>query len=214
MTSSNKKEKGCGVPRGRSPDSVQQEGETDRSFDFEGFYRKYAKPARVVARRRAARTLDADDVVQEAFLRALEDKAIMTAASPQSYLYRIVSNLVIDEYRKAKVRMKYCEDEANLPLLENPGDTQVRMDNHLELQQIYEHLRDLPISCRRVFSLHYIEGLNHNEISTRLGITTRSVNRYLNTIRAFVLQIMACSSLEGQVSKRKTPSEGRGIATE
>jgi len=176
----------------RSPRACSSVRETagEPSFDFDAFYRAYVKPAKAFARRRA-RSLDAEDVVQEAFLRALEDGAIATAASPQTYLHRIVSNLIIDEHRKARVRSRYSDDEADHLLVEDPGETEASVQSRLELRQLCELLSLLPLPCRNAFSLYYIDGLNHCEISGRLGVTVRTVDRYLNKVRAFLVQKIA-----------------------
>jgi RNA polymerase sigma factor (sigma-70 family) len=129
--------------------------------------------------------------VQEAFLRALEDGALATSASPQSYLRRIVSNLIIDEHRKARVRSRYSDDEADHLEVEDPAETEASVHSRLELRQLCDHMNLLPVPCRRAFSLYYIDGLNHCEISLRLGVTIRTVDRYLNKVRAFLIEKVA-----------------------
>ncbi|ARN80791.1 RNA polymerase sigma factor [Methylocystis bryophila] len=170
--------------------SSGQETAKEPSFDFDAFYRAYAKPARAFARRRA-RSHDAEDFVQEAFLRAFEDGAIATAASPQTYLHRIVANLIIDEHRKARSRSRYRDDEADQHSVEDPGETEASVQSRLELRQLCGFLSLLPLPCRKAFSLYYIDGLNHCEISMRLGVTVRTVDRYLNKVRAFLIQKIA-----------------------
>jgi RNA polymerase sigma factor (sigma-70 family) len=186
MTSAAIREKSGSTRRCQRPRASMQKIPVNSSFDFNAFYRAYAKPAKALAHRRC-RTIDPDDVVQDAFLRALEDKAIVAALNPQSYLYRIVSNLVIDEYRKTRVRTRFLEDEANHLLREGPSETESSIQSRLELKQVYELLSDLPLQVRSVFALHYIYGQNQIEISACLGVTTRTVNRYLIRIREAIV---------------------------
>lgn len=175
---------------GPQPCSPLREAAEELPFSFDVFYRAYAKPAKAFARKRAP-SLDAEDVVQEAFLRALEDGAIATVASPQTYLRRILSNLIIDEHRKARVRAHYADDDADHQSLEDPCDAEASVQSRLELRQLCEHMSLLPVPCREAFSLYYIDGLNHCEISQRLGVTVRTVDRYLNKVRAFLTQKLA-----------------------
>ena len=192
-TSKKRRDRGCSAPHACS--SAREPSEQQPLFNFDAFYRAYVKPARAFARRRA-RSSDAEDVVQEAFLRALEDGAIATAAAPQKYLRRILANLIIDEHRKVRVRSRYSDDEANYLLVEDPGETEASVQGRLELRQLCELMCSLPLPCRKAFSLYYIDGFNHCEISLRLGVTVRTVDRYLNKVRAFLIQ-----ALDGRESR-------------
>ena len=190
MTRSSSKKRRDGARCGPRPCVSVRETDEEPPFDFEAFYRAYVTRAKAFARRRA-RWLDAEDVVQEAFLRAIEDGAIATVASPQTYLNRILSNLIIDEHRKAQVRSRHSDDDADCLSIKDPSETDAKMESRLELRQLCELLSLLPLPCRKAFSLHYIDGLNHCEISLRLGVTVRTVDRYLNKVRAFLIQRIA-----------------------
>lgn len=189
MRSSPKKRRDPACSSPRACCSVRNTTE-EASFDFEGFYRDFATRAKAFASRRT-RSHDAEDIVQEAFVRAIEDGAIATAASPQTYLHRIVANLIIDEHRKDRVRSRYSDDEADQLAVEDPGQTEAGVQSRLELRQLCEHMSLLPAPCRKAFSLYYIDGLNHCEISLRLGVTIRTVDRYLNKVRQFLIQRIA-----------------------
>jgi RNA polymerase sigma factor (sigma-70 family) len=187
MTRSTSKNRRVQASSGPRPCISERESAEAPPFDFDAFYRAYVKSAKAFARKRG-RTLDAEDFVQEAFLRALEDGAITTAASPQTYLHRIVANLIIDDHRKSRVRSRYLDEEADHLSVEDPSETEASVQNRLELRQLCEFLSLLPPPCRKTFSLYYIDGLNHGEISMRLGVTVRTVDRYLNKVRAFLIQ--------------------------
>jgi len=177
------RDRDCGCP----VCCARQETSEGTAFDFEAFYRAYATQAKAFARKRA-RSHDAEDFVQEAFLRAYEEGAIETALSPQSYLHRIVTNLIIDEHRKARVRSRYSDDEADQLSVEDPAETEARVQSRLELRQLCDLLSVLPPACRKAFSLYWIDGLNQCEISRQLGVTPRTVDRYLNKVREFLVQ--------------------------
>ncbi len=186
-SSKKRRDPACGSARRCNSGSESVE---EPPFDFDAFYRAYVAQAKAFARRKA-RSLDAEDIVQEAFLRALEDGAITTAASPRKYLNRVVANLIIDEHRKAQVRSRYSDDGANHSEVEDPGETEASVQNRLELRQLCELLSQLPAPCRSAFSLYYIDGLNHCEISVRLAVSVRTVDRYLKTVRAFLSQMIS-----------------------
>lgn len=186
MTRSTSKKRRAHVgPDPRSQSSAREIAEAP-TFDFDAFYRAYVKSAKAFARKRG-QAFDAEDFVQEAFLRALEDGAITTATSPKTYLHRIVANLIIDDHRKARVRSRYLDDEADHFSVEDPNETEASVQNRLELRQLCGFLSLLPPPCRKAFALYYIEGLNYGEIATRLGVTIRTVDRYLNKVRAFLI---------------------------
>ena len=190
MTRSTSKKRRAQASSGPQPCSSERESAEASPFDFDAFYRAYVKQAKAFARRRA-RSLDTEDFVQEAFLRALEDGAIATVANPESYLNRIVANLIIDDHRRAQVRSRHSDGEADHLSVEDPSETEASVQNRLEFRQLCEFLSLLPLPCRKAFSLYYIDGLNHCEISMRLGVTVRTVDRYLNKVRAFLIQKVA-----------------------
>jgi RNA polymerase sigma-19 factor, ECF subfamily len=183
-SSRKRRDRACGDPHARRS---ERENAVEPAFDFEGFYRAHAIEITAFARRRAP-AHDAEDFAQEAFLRALEDGTIATAASPKTYLNRIVANLIVDEHRKTRIRSRVSDNEADHLAVEDPSQSEASIQSRLELRQLCELLKLLPRPCQKAFLLYWIDDLDHCEIALRLGVTVRTVERYLNKARAFLVR--------------------------
>ena len=87
---------------------------------------KLADACREIAaegRRRNARgALDADDVAQDACVRALDLPAPSNVRDPIRYLFRIARNLVIDRRRTTRAIREFANRAFELQLIETAGD--------------------------------------------------------------------------------------------
>ncbi len=145
---------------------------------------------------------EAEDVAQEVFIRAYENlMGFRGAASFQTWLYRIASNLAIDAARARNRRdvgafsldRPVATDdgqlERELPTGERGPDGQVEST---ELQEIVaEALTELSPKLRMVISLFDIEGLSYREIADVLGCPVGTVKSRLFNARNQLRQILA-----------------------
>jgi RNA polymerase sigma-19 factor, ECF subfamily len=150
-----------------------------KKYALEQFYRHNYQHVRVYARRRK-RNIDVDDVVQEAFLRVMEGEGIAQIKSPKMYMRRIVSNLIVDEFRKNTVREREC-DQDYIKKEDTACHYQYEMalQRQMQLNQVADLLDNLPDLYKKSFILHYIQGYNQREISSIVGVSSKSVDRYL-----------------------------------
>ncbi len=133
-----------------------------------------------VAYRFLADSGEAEDMVQEAFLRILDaaDRYRPTA-SFRTYLYRVLTRLCIDHKRK---RRPIPTDR--LPDVPTPGHTQAGRIERAETESaIREALDSLPPKYRLVIILRYFEGLNGAEIAEAMKTTPKGVERLLARAR-------------------------------
>jgi RNA polymerase sigma-70 factor, ECF subfamily len=124
---------------------------------------------------------DAEDAVQEAFLRVLRHRDTLAEVRDRRvWLIRIVWNIVLDRKRRAKTRPE-TDDVAEL--------ARVLPSNGLSAEQIaaasqhHTHVlacvEQLPAKEREVLLLSAFEELSSVEIATVLGITESSVRSRL-----------------------------------
>ena len=124
---------------------------------------------------------DAEDAVQEAFLRVLRHRdSLAEVRDRRVWLIRIVWNIVLDRKRRAKTRPE-TDDVAEL--------ARVLPSNGLSAEQIaaaaqhHAHVlgcvEQLPAKEREVLMLSAFEELTSVEIATVLGITESSVRSRL-----------------------------------
>jgi RNA polymerase sigma-70 factor (ECF subfamily) len=148
------------------------------------YLRKRAELVRFFTRRIGSAAA-AEDLVQEIYLKiqGMADPAELR--SPEAYLYRLGSNLLLDR-RKQERRQAARESgwvratigEGPEPVAEEPpADEAVAARQRLAV--IVAALEDLPPQTARAFRLHKFEGLSHAEVAARLGVSKSAVEKYM-----------------------------------
>jgi RNA polymerase sigma-70 factor (ECF subfamily) len=126
---------------------------------------------------------DADDVVQEACLRALRFFGGFRGGDSRAWLLKIVRNTCYSWVRKNR---PVASDEFNEALhsgeqpVESPESTVV---SGLEGDRVREALETLPVAFREVLVLREIEELSYKEISEVTGIPIGTVMSSLSRAR-------------------------------
>lgn len=139
-----------------------QQGDRDA---FGGLVRIHQKRMYAVARAIVLVHEDAEDAVQEAFVRAFQ---ALDRFNPEqafgAWLNRIVANAALDIARRRKVRTTDELHDTVADRFTDPGESD-------ELRQrLTDALQELPDRMRSVIVLHDVQGFAHAEIGEMLGI--------------------------------------------
>jgi len=137
----------------------------------------------------------AADLLQETFLRLVQQPPTTELSNVRAYLYRIARNLAIDHFRRDERRQTF---PTPLDRLAGLPDQAVPVDQVLDAAQRLDLLRramaELPPRTREIFELNRIEGLTYAEVAQRLGISESSVQKHL--ARALVHAMRSVQSLQ------------------
>jgi RNA polymerase sigma-70 factor (ECF subfamily) len=122
----------------------------------------------------------AEDVVQTAFAKMLEVDAD-EIADPKAYLAQLTRNLAIDEVRRQeRAPVRFVTADA----FEAKAATELTPEQMLIEGERYAHMMGavlaLPEKERLALLLFKLKGLSHKEIAGRLGVSPKSVPRYLS----------------------------------
>ncbi len=132
---------------------------------FEEIYQRFGDRMKSIAWNHLGNTSDAEDVVQETFLKVHRAAATFTGeASFATWMYRILVNTCYDVLRKRKRRIEEAPLDDSLERSASSVDDTKR----IALRRLLEQL---PEQRRSVFTLFEIEGLSHAEIGQILGIS-------------------------------------------
>jgi RNA polymerase sigma-70 factor (ECF subfamily) len=142
---------------------------------------------------------DAEDAVQEAFLRVLRHRDTLDEVRDQRvWLIRIVWNIVLDRKRRAKTRPETDDISELARVLPATGlsaeERAAALQHHA---QVLEQVDRLPGKEREVLVLSAFEELSSVEIASVLGITESSVRS-----RLFRARNLMAGLLERQRSAR------------
>jgi RNA polymerase sigma factor (sigma-70 family) len=137
--------------------------------------------------RRLKRPQDLDDLKQEIYMRLLRMDQMECVREPLAYLYGVAANVVAD-FTLAERQQGYItvdsaavENWANDPAKALPDDLADRMSLQ---RQVERALKELPPLQAQALVLHYQEGLYCEEIAQRLGLSPKSVDKYLARAKA------------------------------
>ena len=135
---------------------------------FEEIYQRFGERMKSVAWNHLGNVSDAEDAVQETFLKIHRAATTFTGeASFSTWAYRILVNTCYDVLRRRKRRV----EETNL---DDSVETAVRTAPNVDDTKriaLRRMLDELPEQRRAVFTLFEIEGLSHAEIAAILGIS-------------------------------------------
>lgn len=158
---------------------VRVQGGDASAFDL--LVRRHLPRARLLARRLMQDPDEADDLVQDAFLRALERIGsfdVRRAFGP--WFTRILVNLGIDHRRKQTVRRTEVHDPETLAGGHNPE----RDVERAELKQsLGAALERLPDRQRVIVSLFEIDGYSTEEVAEMLNVSQVTVRWHLHQAR-------------------------------
>jgi len=148
----------------------------DRNAQMELYYRYY-KAMYNTSLRILGRTDDAEDAMQEAFIKAFRRLTEFEGRSGLGiWLKRIVINTSIDKLRKRRKLMEAELSEGNTPGEEDETSaSEKEEDIEIQAEQIRKAIMQLPEGYRIVVSLHLLEGYDHEEIGKILGISNSTV---------------------------------------
>ncbi|GAA4282336.1 RNA polymerase sigma factor [Gaetbulibacter aestuarii] len=134
-------------------------------------YNQYCDGMYIVAKRFVKDAAEAEDVVQEAFIKAFtklhQYKAEVTFGA---WLKRIVVNKSIDFLKAKKQRFVDLED-VHLKAVDTDTQDNWMVEDHLTLEDVKEAIEALPDKYQYVVMLYLIEGYDHQEISEILNIS-------------------------------------------
>lgn len=129
-------------------------------------------------RTRLGNAADAADLAQDTFMRLLQRSERLELRAPRAFLRTIAQGLVIDHWRRAEIEHAYLQTIAHLPEAETPGAEAQALILEL-LEAIARMLEGLKPKVRRAFLLAQCEGLTYKQIAEQMGISLRSVERYV-----------------------------------
>lgn len=151
-------------------------------------YNAYAGRMLVVCIRYVQNQAEAEDILQEAFIKIFQslDK-FRFESSLGAWIKRIVMNTAINQIR-ANLHFKDMSDVQNY---ENQvSDNQSGIEG-IQFQELIKMIQKLPKGCQAVFNLFAIEGYKHHEIAEMLNITEGTSKSQYSRAKAILQSILS-----------------------
>lgn len=148
---------------------------------FDDIIRRYCRPLAAFARSRCKTVQDAEDIVQETFLRAFSSLADYDLAYPlKTWLFTIAYRLIISAYRRRQPISlsgeSHHEPAANMP--------QDMPDNHW----LWNIIQTLKTDDRTILWLRYKQEMASEEMARVLGVSHAAVRVKLHRARSRLIR--------------------------
>lgn len=143
---------------------------------FQALVEKHSRSAFRLAYRMTGNEQDAEDVVQESFLRAYRHLGQFEArANFGTWLYRIVANCAVEQIRTRQARQNRARmeplDDAVMPVSRLPGPDRLAESSDIG-RRVAAALEGLSPLERAAFTLRHYEGRTIDEIGKTLSLRT------------------------------------------
>lgn len=165
-------------------------------------YKDFAPKMYGICLRFAGNKMEADDILQEAFIKIFTKiKYFRNEGSLEGWIRRTIINTAINFYRR-NARNSRMLDVSGMELSNN---FEPSFYDSLSKEEILKLVQDLPNGYRTVFNLNVIEGYTHKEIGVMLGISDNTSKSQLTRARA----ILKKKVLALVARKQKAPAENK-----
>jgi len=159
---------------------------------FDLLVRQYEKRVYNFAYRLAGKQSDAEDVAQEAFIRVFNSIGTFRGeANFSTWLFKIVTNVYLDERKRAKAHMTVplddyieLEEDTVTRQIEDTGPTPDLIAQEHERDEILQKaIQTLPEYQRVMVVLYHFHGKSYEEIAEVMNLPIGTVKSRLNRAR-------------------------------
>lgn len=161
--------------------------DSDKALLLGLYEQKRANLARFFAARLGSRA-EAEDLVQDLYLRINAMDHLGPVDNPSALLHRIASNLMLDRLRSQKRAGARDADwravntvaVAGHEVADEPTAEAV-VESRQRLKALVDAVEDLPEKTKQAFQLHKLDGLSHAETARRMGISVSTVEKHISS---------------------------------
>ena len=146
----------------------------------ENFYRRFAPKMYGVCMRFAKNQMEADDILQEGFIKVFGNLGTFrNEGSLEGWVRRTIVNTAINLFKKNAKHLKDTGIE-QAEIIQNMEEGSLY---RITMEELLKLIRELPAGYRMVFNLNIIEGYTHKEISELLEISENTSKSQLSRAR-------------------------------
>lgn len=134
--------------------------------------------------RRGRTVHDAEDLVQDAWMRMASHTGSTPVANPEAFLMRTAINLSIDAHRAKTVRGEEVAID-HVPLVDIAPGAEALLLGKERLARMTVCIERLPERTREIFLAHRLDGRSYTDIARELEISINAVEKHVT--RATIL---------------------------
>lgn len=173
-----------------SDEALAQRALTDRDA-FSELVSRYADRIFNLAYRMTGNRTEAEDMAQDAFLRAYRGLASFKPGNPfGAWLYRIAVNVCLSQRRQNNPAAEPIDESEAADPAPAVDDVAERREVQATVQQA---ILSLPPNYRAVVILYHLEDRSYEDIATMLDLPINTVRTHLHRGRAMLRERLAAS---------------------
>ncbi|MDY8137197.1 RNA polymerase sigma factor [Aquimarina sp. 2201CG5-10] len=119
----------------------------------------------------------AEDVMQEAFIRLWNNCKKVLIEKAKAFLYKVATNLFLNQVAHQKVRLEYSRLPHRNKNVESPDFI---LEEKEFMDKLQRAIAELSEAQREVFLLNRIDKKTYNEIAEMLGISVKAVEKRMH----------------------------------
>lgn len=158
----------------------------EEKSEFERLYTTYRTRMYHVAMKYLNNSADAEDAVQEAFLRIADKRADIFKVGEefkQKYIFTLVRHIAHDMFNAKTGRREVEYDDT----LDSESDDSIPLEEiilgEIGYDELVAYINTMPTAMRDAMNLKYIIGIPNDELSRALGITENALRQRLFAAR-------------------------------
>ncbi|MDX2047330.1 MAG: RNA polymerase sigma factor [Chitinophagaceae bacterium] len=157
-------------------------------------YRRFSPKMYAVCLRYAGNTEDAQDILQEGFIKVYKNlHRFRSEGSFEGWLRRIFVNTAIEHYRKSVNVYPVTETQEK-----SIEDKEWSAFDKLAAKDLTKLIQELAPGYRAVFNLYVVEGYTHREIGEMMGITEGTSKSQLARAKAMLQNMLTNKKQEAK----------------
>ncbi|MCL2413099.1 MAG: sigma-70 family RNA polymerase sigma factor [Bacteroidales bacterium] len=182
-----------------------------QKINWNEVYRKQSGTLIGVAYRYIRERRQAEDLVQDAFIVAIQKADRFSGKGAfEAWLRKIVVNECLMYLRKAKLKtedlkenLQMVDDEEDLDYEDDPDKRKVIERCNFSREDLLDIATHLPEHHRLVFNMYVIDGFSHKDIAAELNISEGTSKSHLNRARKKLQNLLYEKALDMQKKKKK-----------
>jgi RNA polymerase sigma factor (sigma-70 family) len=150
----------------------------------------YRAPLLSFFQRRLRRGPDAEDLVQEVFIRLARQQDLAGIEHLDGYVFQTAANVLRDRARREAVRAEPHMPEAFDPIDDAGFSPERVLIGRQGVQRLISALHELPETTRVVFTQYHLDSVPQVEIARRLRLSLSTVEKHMARANAHLLRRM------------------------
>jgi RNA polymerase sigma factor (sigma-70 family) len=145
--------------------------------NYQRIHERYGKNIRNFIYYKCGNLEQAEDIVQEAYIKLWENCKNIVMEKAKSFLYTVAQRLFINQVRHEKVELSFVKEKRSSRNNEDPSYLLREKEFKERLEKV---ISELPEKQREVFLMNRIDKMSYEEISISLEISVKAVEKRMH----------------------------------